>query len=50
MKDTHEHPQIPMGVVVSREIDIRGSRGMSPKNYPTIFIMIRSGVVWHQKH
>ena len=45
MKDRHEHPEIPMGVVVSREIDIRGSRGMSPKNYPAIFNMIRSGVV-----
>jgi len=43
MKDRHEHPEIPMGVVVSREIDIRGSRGMSPKNYPAIFNMIRSG-------
>ena len=41
----HEHPEIPMGVVVSREIDIRGSRGMSPKNYPAIFNMIKSGVV-----
>ena len=45
MKDRHEYPEIPMGVVVSREIDIRGSRGMSPKNYPAIFNMIRSGVV-----
>ena len=45
MKDRHEHPEIPMGVVVSREIDIRGSRGMSPKNYPSIFNMIKSGVV-----
>ena len=45
MKDRHERPEIPMGVVVSREIDIRGSRGMSPKNYPAIFNMIRSGVV-----
>ena len=34
MKDRHEHPEIPMGIVISREIDIRGSRGMSPKNYP----------------
>ena len=45
MKDRHERPEIPMGVVVSREIDIRGSRGMSPKNYPAVFNMIRSGVV-----
>ena len=45
MKDQHEHPEIPMGVVISREIDIRGSRGMSPKNYPVVFNMIRSGVV-----
>ena len=45
MKDKHEHPEMPMGSVVSREIDIRGSRVMSPKNYPTIFNMIRSGVV-----
>ena len=45
MKDRHEHPEIPMGVVVAREIDIRGSRGMSPKNYPSVFNMIRSGVV-----
>ena len=45
MKDRHEHPEIPMGVVVAREIDIRGSRGMSPKNYPAIFNMIKSGVV-----
>ena len=45
MKDQHEHPEIPMGVVISREIDIRGSRGMSPKNYPAVFNMIRSGVV-----
>ena len=45
MKDRDAHPEIPMSVVVSREIDIRGSRGMSPKNYPAIFNMIRSGVV-----
>ena len=45
MKDRHEHPEIPMGVVVAREIDIRGSRGMSPKNYPAVFNMIRSRVV-----
>ena len=45
MKDRHEHPEIPMGVVVAREIDIRGSRGMSPKNYPSVFTMIKSGVV-----
>ena len=45
MKDRHEHPEIPMGVVVSREIDIRGSRGMSPKNYPSVFNMIKSGIV-----
>ena len=45
MKDSHAHPAIPMGVVVAREIDIRGSRGMSPKNYPSVFNMIRSGVV-----
>ena len=45
MKDRHEHPEIPMGVVVAKEIDIRGSRGMSPKNYPAIFNMIKSGVV-----
>ncbi|MGC6452903.1 MAG: zinc-dependent alcohol dehydrogenase family protein [Candidatus Puniceispirillaceae bacterium] len=45
MKDRHEHPPIPMGIVVAREIDIRGSRGMSPKNFPSIFNMIRSGVV-----
>ena len=45
LSDRHEPPEIPMGVVVSREIDIRGSRWMSPKNYPTIFYMIRSGVV-----
>ncbi len=45
MKDRHENPEIPMGVVVSREIDFRGSCGMSPKNYPAIFNMIRSGVV-----
>ena len=45
MKDRHEHPKIPMGVVVAKEIDIRGSRGMSPKNYPAIFNMIKSGVV-----
>ena len=45
MKHSHAHPAIPMGVVVAREIDIRGSRGMSPKNYPSVFNMIRSGVV-----
>ena len=45
MKDSHAHPSIPMGVVVAKEIDIRGSRGMSPKNYPSVFNMIRSGVV-----
>ncbi len=45
MKDRHENPEIPMGVVVSREIDIRGSRGMSPKNYPAVFNLIKTGVV-----
>lgn len=45
MKAKHAYPPIPMSVVVSKEIDIRGSRGMSPKNYPAVFNMIRSGVV-----
>ncbi len=45
MKDRHAHPEIPMGTVVSKEIDIRGSRSMSPKNYPSVFNMIKSGVV-----
>ena len=45
MKDRHEYQEIPMGVIVSREIDIRGSRGVSPKNYPAVLNMIRSGVV-----
>ena len=49
MKDKHEHPKIPMGFVVSREIDIRDSRGIAPKNYPAIFNMIRSGVVTPKK-
>ena len=34
-----------MGVVVSREIEVRGWRGMSPENYPSIFNMIRSDVL-----
>ena len=45
MKDKHEHPEMPMGIVISRKIDIRCSRGMSPKNYPVVFNMIRGGGV-----
>jgi len=45
MKDAHANPEIPMGLVVSKEIDVRGSRGMSPKNYPSVFNMIKAGIV-----
>ncbi len=45
MKEKDAEPPIPMGPVVSKELDIRGSHGMSPKNYPEIFRMIESGTV-----
>ena len=45
MKDAHANPEIPMGLVVSKEIGVRGSRGMSPKNYPSVFNMIKAGIV-----
>jgi len=45
MKAEHAEPAIPMGPVVSKELEILGSHGMSPKNYPELFRMIETGVV-----
>ncbi|MEQ8666867.1 MAG: zinc-dependent alcohol dehydrogenase family protein [Rhodospirillales bacterium] len=43
MAEDHAEPPVPMGTVIGRELDIRGSHGMSPKNYPALFELIGQG-------
>lgn len=45
MAGEHANTAIPMDRVISRELDIRGSHGMSPKNYPALFEMIVGGLL-----
>ena len=43
MAEEHAEPPIPMGTVIGKELEILGSHGMSPKNYPALFDMIAAG-------
>jgi threonine dehydrogenase-like Zn-dependent dehydrogenase len=41
----HATPPLPMGVVVSRELEIYGSHGMSAHDYPAMLDLVASGAV-----
>lgn len=43
MTGDHKHPQIPMDLVIAKELEIIGSHGMQAHRYPEMFNMIESG-------
>ncbi|MGC6421657.1 MAG: zinc-dependent alcohol dehydrogenase family protein [Flavobacteriaceae bacterium] len=49
MTATHQHPQIPMDLVIANELEIRGSHGMQAHKFEAIFKMIAAGIVHPQR-
>jgi alcohol dehydrogenase len=43
MTAKHSHPPIPMGTIVARELEIRGSHGMAARDYPEMLDLITGG-------
>ena len=43
MTAEHSHPRIPMGPVIARELEIRGSHGMAARDYPAMLELITRG-------
>ena len=43
MTGEHSHPRIPMGPVIAQELEIRGSHGMSSRDYPGMMDLINAG-------
>ena len=43
MTGEHSHPQIPMGAVIARELEMRGSHGMGARDYPAMLDLITRG-------
>lgn len=43
MTAEHSHPGIPMGAVIARELEIRGSHGMAARDYPGMVDLITRG-------
>ena len=43
MTAEHSHPKIPMGAVIARELEIRGSHGMAARDYPAMLDLITRG-------
>lgn len=43
MTAEHSHPRIPMGAVIARELEIRGSHGMAARDYPGMMDLIKRG-------
>ena len=43
MTGDHRHPPIPMGTVIARELEIRGSHGMAARDYPDMLDLISRG-------
>ena len=43
MTAEHSHPRIPMGPVIARELEIRGSHGMAARDYPAMLELIARG-------
>ena len=49
MTGDHQHPQVPMDLVLANELEIRGSHGMQAFRYPEMMHMIISGKLHPQK-
>lgn len=49
MAGDHQDPKIPMGKVISDELEILGSHGMQAHQYPPMMAMIRAGKLQPQK-
>ena len=45
MTAEHARPEIPMGAVIARELEIRGSHGMAARDYPAMLDLIARGRV-----
>jgi len=43
MTGNHQHPKIPMDLVIARELEILGSHGMQAFKYPEMLAMIQNG-------
>lgn len=49
MEAEHRHPQIPMDLVIAKELEIAGSHGMQAHKYAEMLEMIRTGKLQPQK-
>jgi alcohol dehydrogenase len=49
MEAEHRNPQIPIGLVISNELEIYGSHGMQAHKYPEMLEMIRQGKLEPEK-
>lgn len=49
MTGDHQHPQIPMELVIAKELEIVGSHGMQAHEYGRLIAMIESGKLQPQK-
>nr|WP_299486049.1 zinc-dependent alcohol dehydrogenase family protein [uncultured Allomuricauda sp.] len=43
MTGSHQHPKVPMGLVLANELEIIGSHGMQAHRYPELLELIRIG-------
>jgi len=49
MTEDHQHPKVPMNVVIANELEILGSHGMQAHKYPEMLDFIKSGKLEPQK-
>ena len=49
MTGDHQHPKVPMDLVLSKELEILGSHGMQAFRYPEMLDMIKNGKLKPQK-
>ena len=49
MTGQHQHPKIPMDMVIANELEILGSHGMQAHKYPDMLEMIKSGKLKPEK-
>jgi alcohol dehydrogenase len=49
MLEEHAHAKVPMDIVISRELEIRGSHGMQAFRYGDMMAMIEKGVLKPEK-
>ncbi len=49
MTGDHQHPKIPMDLVIAHELEILGSHGMQAHKYPGMLAMIKNGSLHPEK-